>query len=108
MSARADVQPWQMTREQWNAERMRLRPCFAQSNFTKGSASEACARADRLAWLLFGVRDDDRAALNDLGLSSAERLEAFDRLQTPVSYDDVIARAARIGLLSTAEAEAAA
>jgi hypothetical protein len=72
------MHPWELSREQWNTERERLRPCFAQSNLTKSSGSEATARHNRLMWLLGGVRDvvkDElrRAQRGELKLSSAIR-----------------------------------
>ena len=87
--------PWELTREQWNAERDRLRPCFVQANFTKGSASEAVNRHERLVWLLGGVNDAARARLNDVSsgkitLSDDELIDLLDRVNTPVTYDDVV------------------
>ncbi len=88
--------PWELTREQWNAERDRLRPCFVQANFTKGSASEAVNRHERLVWLLGGVNDAARIRLKDFHdgkiiLSDDELIELLDRVNTPIVYDDVVA-----------------
>lgn len=110
MSAR---EPWQLTRAEWNAERDRLRPNYAQSNFTRASGSEAQARHNRLDWLLFDVRKADSERLRaaqrgEFALTAAEAEDLLERLQTPVHYDDVIARAVQLGHLpGTPEAQAA-
>lgn len=98
------MHPWQFTREQWNAERDRLRPEIAQSRFTHASASEALARHDRLNWLLFDVHADvgarlKAAARGELAMSPEEARECLETLAQPVTYDDVIARARSLGLL---------
>lgn len=101
------LEPWQLTRDEWNAERERLRPCVAQSNFTKGSASEAVARHQRLEWLLYNVRADasrrlKAAANGEIEIAPDEAAELLDQLETPVSYDDVIARAKALGVFGNA------
>lgn len=103
-------QPWQMTRAEWNAERDRLRPDYAQSNFTRASGSEAIARLNRAEWLRFDVRAEDSARMNaaargEVTLSPDELEALHDRLQSRVTYDDVIARAVCLGLLPAASEE---
>jgi len=110
MSAR---EPWQLSRAEWDEERSRLRPDYAQSNYTSKSGSEAVARQKRLDWLLFDVRKDDsalmRAARNgEVTLSHEDAEDLLDRLQQPVTHADVIARALRLGLLEAAPESMAA
>lgn len=101
------IEPWQLTREQWNAERQRLRPEVAQCNFTKASASQDIARHERLTWLLFDVHAETSARLKaaaagECHMTREEAQACLDELARPVTYDDVLARAKRLGLMTEA------
>jgi len=48
-------QPYQMTREEWNAEREKTKISHGQQNYTRNSKSEEVRRMERLNFLLFGI-----------------------------------------------------
>lgn len=101
------IEPWQLSREQWDAERQRLRPEVAQCNLTKASASQDVARHERLTWLLFDVHASTSARLKaaaqgELAMSREEAQACLEELARPVTYDDVITRARRLGLMTEA------
>lgn len=91
-------QPWQMTKEEWNRERESVRPDYVQARFTKGSGSQAVASANRLQFLLFGVRSAeknrlDAAAAKEIKLTRDEVDDLLDCINTPVSHYDVVVKA---------------
>ena len=96
-------EPWQLSRMEWNAERERIRPCYVQEEFTRRSTSEAVRHIQRLEWLLFGVNAEASAKLKaaargEISMSCEEAEALLEQINRPVTYDDVINRAARLGL----------
>ncbi len=95
-------QPWKMTKKQWNAERERIRPNVAQSNFTKASGSQAATSMKRLEWLTYGAKKDaqDKLRAAERGEIKLKRDEVDDLLEeinSPVSHEDVVRKAIREG-----------
>lgn len=98
-----EKQPWEMTRAEWFAEYGRFAPETVQSNFTKRSGSEAVHASSRREFLRFGVCDDARrrmlaAQRREICLTPDELDEVDQRLRTPVSHEDVVQKAVRMGL----------
>lgn len=94
----AQKEPWQMTRSEWAAERERVTPDTAQSRWTRGSASQAIAKMERLLWLLYGIGDKERAILKqaqkgEIVLSSEEVDDLMERINTNDPHRFVIEKA---------------
>ena len=102
------LQPWQMTRKQWDAEREACRANIVQSNFTRASGSQAVARMERLEFLMFGVNDEAKAIVNERAdaikagrpsiYTTDQAREAYDSLQQWVTHKSVVLHALSLGL----------
>ncbi len=91
-------EPWQMRAAEWMAVREEVRPCYAQSKFTRNSASQAIAQHEKLVWLVYGVTDAAKDRLNaarrgEVALTSDELEILRDRINTPVFHKDVVMKA---------------
>lgn len=91
-------EPWEMTAQEWDAARERIRPCVAQSRFTKASGAQAVANIKELERLCYGVKSDARRTMLDaqrgeLVLSASELESVHRALNTAVTHRDVIERA---------------
>lgn len=94
--------PWQLTRNEWDAERERLRPDVAQSRFTRTTSSQMASKSQRLQWLIGDVRRNDREQLaragrGEIAMSAQDVEDALDRINTPVRHQDVVAWALAVG-----------
>ena len=90
--------PCQMTKAEWEAAREDCRPDNLQTPLTKKSSSEAVSKFERLQYLGYGVHDADSQKIREaftgkIVLSPSEADEILERLQTPITYEDVIAKA---------------
>lgn len=95
-------EPWQMTRREWEAARESVRPNVVQSDFTRASASGAVANARGLERLLYGVTSEASEKLKaaqrgDITLSPEDLDAITERLQMPVSHEDVVRKAVADG-----------
>lgn len=87
-------QPYEMTREEFYAERDSCRPCISQSKLTASSASEAAARYKKLNHLCFGVHEWI------FYLAFAGDKDARDKLEYGYDlYDEVINKAKSMRLI---------
>lgn len=94
--APVEVQPWQMTSAEWNAGYRRNDGHIG--TFTRSAGNAQAARFARDEFLRYGVTDwaseKMNAAMQGEIVLTPEELSAIeDRLQTPVTHRDVVAKA---------------
>jgi len=97
-----EKKPYEMTAEEWNNERERLRAETRQEKFTKRSGAEELARINKLQKLLYGVTDEakqkiEQASKGEIKLSEQELETYLNRLNTPVTHRDVVEKALKEG-----------
>ncbi len=89
-----------MTRQEWERALDACRADVAQRNYTRTSGSEAQQRYQAMKAVLYTVRDADMEMISSNQTAAyppAMRRAAYDRLQQPIRWHDVIAQALHDG-----------
>ena len=97
--------PYLITKKEWETLKESLRPCNAQSNFTKNSSSEMTSKLEKVQFLNYGVGDNFRALLAKVKNyevtlhSEEEREELIAGLATVTTHEMVVKKALQEGKL---------
>ena len=97
--------PYLITKKEWETLKESLRPCNAQSNFTKNSSSEKTSKLEKVQFLNYGVGDNFRALLAKVKNyevtlhSEEEREELIAGLATVTTHEMVVKKALQEGKL---------
>lgn len=97
-------QPYELTKDEWEAEKEACRPDNMQTNFTRKSGAEFLRKFNRMQFLNFGVHEAESEKLKsamrgEIILSQEEAKEILRVLDTPIRWEDVIEKAKREGCL---------
>ena len=91
-------EPWQMTLDEWDKERAKIRPETFGDSPAKASISKETKRIKRLEYLLYGVTDEatnkmKKAIKGEITLTPDEVNVLQERIDAPVFHQDVIEKA---------------